>query len=667
MTVHDTIKAAATNAEPDGKNTPAMIAVDGLFKRYGRKGAQAVNGVSFAVEKGRIFGLLGPDGAGKTSIIQTLAGVLSVNAGTAHICGIDAIRHPERIKPLIGYMPQGLGLNLYDSLTVAENIEFFRDLRGVPEPQFSANRDSLLAMTRLAPFLDRPAGKLSGGMRQKLALICTLVHLPDILLLDEPTTGVDPISRRDFWTIIHNLVAERDVTVLLATSYMDEAERCDTVSLIHEGGQIASGPPEELMAELSGANATIHSNAPEQVMSVTQLWPETVNAALFGREVRLLVSERPPNIERRLRDAGIAEATVKWQPAGLEEVFVHELAQARSRDGLSGTVVEHVPRNFGDGKTKGTDGGIAVRTSGLTCRFGQFTAVDRVDIEIENGTILGLLGPNGAGKTTLIKMLCGLQRPSEGFAEVAGFAVDHSPRQLRYEIGYMSQRFSLYRDLSVRANLRLNAGLYGLSRKNRDSRIDGLLEELDLTAYANRIPGALPLGIRQRLGLANAMLHGPRILFLDEPTSGVDPIARRRFWNIVHLLARRDRVTVLVSTHYMDEAEHCDRLGFMQQGRLIVTGAPAELADQAEQRAGPLVVVRTGNFAPCFSHLKQHFANAMLHGRRIQWQSQTPDADMNKATELLRELAPDAQISQQPLSMEETFVSFLKLEGTDNV
>ncbi|HBA44233.1 MAG TPA: ABC transporter ATP-binding protein, partial [Alphaproteobacteria bacterium] len=317
-----------------------VIAVDDLHKSYGRKRVKAVDGLSFRVEKGEIFGLLGPDGAGKTSVIQILAGVLSANRGAAQVAGINCLRAPERVKRLIGYMPQGLGLNLYDSLSVAENIEFFRQLRQVPASQFYENRDRLLDMTRLSPFLDRPAGKLSGGMRQKLALICTLVHLPDILLLDEPTTGVDPISRRDFWTIIHDLVAERAVTVLLTTSYMDEAERCHEVALMHAGREIASGEPEQLIAEMGAVNIALRCAEPERLLNLVRRWPEVENAALFGSEVRLMVTDPAFDLDAALHAADITDFTQRRNPAGLEEVFVHALRQPENGvgSGPDGTV-----------------------------------------------------------------------------------------------------------------------------------------------------------------------------------------------------------------------------------------------------------------------------------------------------------------------------------------
>lgn len=632
----------------------AIIQVTGLRKRYGRNGVVAVRDVSFTAPPGQVFGLLGPDGAGKTSIVQILAGVLRADGGQARVAGLDVTAQPEAVKSLIGYMPQGLGLNLYDSLTVEENIAFFRDLRQIPAVQFRANRDRLLEMTRLAPFLKRPAGQLSGGMRQKLTLICTLIHLPDILLLDEPTTGVDPISRRDFWTIIHELVTSRGVTVLLTTSYMDEAERCHRVALLHEGAIVAQGAPEELTATLPGRVLAVSGAAPEQLLPTLSAWPAAESVALFGREVHLLVRDGPEDVAAWLEAAGVREAQSREIVAGLEDVFVHHLLTRRDAAATpqSGATVVATHAEL-------ITGAAPIAAHELICRFGDFVAVDRVTLEVRAGEIFGLLGPNGAGKTTLIKMLCGLQRPSAGGATVAGYDVARQRDALRAHLGYMSQRFSLYRDLSVTGNLRLAAGLYGLARAERPQRMATLLRSLGLAAFADRLTESLPLGLRQRLALACALLHQPSVLFLDEPTSGVDPLARRQFWDLVHLLARQGGVTVLVSTHYMDEAEHCDRLGFMHQGRLIAVGSPATLQQEAEARGGPLVVVEATDFAAAFHCLRAAFPQAMLYGRRIQWQSARPQEELARAEALLHAARVPAQLRRQRLAMEETFVSFI--------
>jgi len=657
--MHSAIKENSTKADTHG--APSVIRVDGLKKHYRRGKVEAVKGISFEVHRGRIFGLIGPDGAGKTSIIQILAGVLHANGGAASISDINVLTKPERVKAQIGYMPQGLGLNLYDSLTVAENIDFFRDLRQVPEAQYRENRERLLKMTRLSPFLDRPAGKLSGGMRQKLALICTLIHLPDILLLDEPTTGVDPISRREFWTIIHELVTRRNVTVLLTTSYMDEAERCHRVALMHEGQIIAEDTPEQLTEHLPGQLLAVSEAAPGAIIAALRDWQGAESVALFGSEVHVLLQDGEQALRDQLAVAGLDTATVHEIPATLEDVFVHQLLSQDATD-LS---LPSTPRHETAGEIVHANRQIRlpVEVEALTCRFGEFVAVDAISLSIQAGEIFGLLGPNGAGKTTLIKMLCGLQSPSAGQARVAGQDVRHQRDVLREHIGYMAQRFSLYRDLNVKSNLELYAGLYGLTPEARRRRIPVLLEGLGLAPYINRITASLPLGLRQRLALACALMHEPPVLFLDEPTSGVDPVARRQFWDHVHLLAQAGGVTVLVSTHYMDEAEHCDRLGLMQAGKLVAVGSPAQLREQAQQQHGPIVTVHARKFAAAFECLHARFPNAMLYGRRIQWQSAQPSEDAAQATQLLEAAGISAEITQQALTMEETFVSFMEEAG----
>jgi ABC-2 type transport system ATP-binding protein len=630
------------------------VSVVNLCRSYRRGRIRAVSDVSFEVPRGEVFGLIGPDGAGKTSVLQVLAGVLRADAGAARVAGVDVIRDPEAVKGAIGYMPQGLGLNLYDSLTVQENIEFFRDLRRVPRGQYGDNRERLLRMTRLERFLDRPAGQLSGGMRQKLALICTLIHLPDVLLLDEPTTGVDPISRRDFWSIIHTLVASRGVTVLMTTAYMDEAERCHRVSLMHGGAVIASGRPDELTATLAGRVWSVRSPHPDDVVAALMKGEGAQSMAIEGGEVRVLARGPGRDPGSELGTAGLTGFTVAAVRPSFEDVFVEYLTREIHAPPAAAPSLLAAPRTFVGG---------AVIADRLTCRFGRFTAVDEVSLTLDEGEILGLLGPNGAGKTTLIRMLCGLQPPADGAATVAGFDVRRDRTVLRGHIGYMSQRFSLYPDQSVLENLRLSAGLYGIPRAERPGRIEALLSSLGLETLADRQPRALPLGVRQRLALASAILHEPRVLFLDEPTAGVDPLARRQFWDLVHLLAHQHGVAVLVSTHYMDEAAHCDRLGFMHEGRLVGLGRPSELAERARAEGGPMLSVDAADFARAFTLLRPRFPGAMLHGRHIRWQTRQPEADALAAREALAAAGLAATVETRPLSMEDTFVSVLRGAG----
>ncbi len=640
---------------------PPVISARGLTRSYGRGRIRAVSDVSLSVARGEVVGLIGPDGAGKTSLLQMLAGVLRADSGAATVAGVDVLRDPESVKAAIGYMPQGLGGNLYDALTVAENIEFFRDLRRVPLGSYRDNLERLLRVTRLQPFLDRAAGKLSGGMRQKLALICTLIHLPPVLLLDEPTTGVDPISRRDFWTIIHTLVVSRSATVLLATSYMDEAERCHRVSLMHDGALIAAGTPDQLTGALAGRLWAVRDVHVDDAVAALKRSPAVQSTAIAGVEVRVLVRDGAGDLADQLAGAGLVGATIEPVAANLEDVFVHHLTRGRALASAASLLPWQ-----GTAPAPAVGVSAVIRARALTCRYGAFTAVDSVSLEVRAGEILGLLGPNGAGKTTLIKMLCGLERPTAGTAAVGGHDVRRDRALLRGHIGYVSQRFSLYRDQTLRENLRLSAGLYGIPRSLRRRRIDTMLSGLGLGAFADRLPLALPLGFRQRLALACAILHEPRVLFLDEPTAGVDPLARRQFWDLVHLLAHQHGVTVLVSTHYMDEASHCDRLGFMHEGRLVGLGRPDELTRQAVERGGPMVQVEAREFARAFVLLRDRFRGALLYGRRVRWQTPTPEPDVEEATRALAAAAITARVGTEPLSMEDTFVSVIREAGLGN-
>lgn len=630
-----------------------IIAIQGLSKRYRRTDPLAVDDVSLNIARGSVFGLIGPDGAGKTTIIQVLAGVVRPDAGSVMVAGVDVVKNPEGIKPLIGYMPQGLGQNLYETLSIQENILFFKNLRQVPEERYRLNSERLLKMTRLDAFLSRPAGKLSGGMRQKLALICTLLHLPGIILLDEPTTGVDPISRRDFWTIIQEMVSTTGMTVLLTTSYMDEAERCQEVALMNAGRIIASGSPEQLTAGLQGELFELSGPGLSQKLGMVKRWPGCESAAMFGESVHAML--RPGSqVDELVRQLDGAVVKAQRIEPGLEDVFVHMLAADDKTDlaSLAGRLVVHQDHD---------DAPVCI--DHLTCRFGDFTAVSDVSLQVNNGEILGLLGPNGAGKTTLIKMLCGLQEPSSGKAVVVGFDIRTQRWALRSSIGYMSQRFSLYGDLTVWQNMSFYAGLYGLTGETARRRLQSLVELLGLGPYRLAQSAALPMGLRQRMALACALVHEPRLLFLDEPTSGVDPIARREFWNLVHGLATGAQVTVFVTTHYMDEASHCHRLGLMQQGHLIVLDEPERLISRAQEEAGPLLTVNADDFARAFQVLHAAFPAATLYGRRIQWQTRTLQQDQQKAAALLEQAGVYGRFAEIRLGMEEAFVHFVSTSG----
>jgi ABC-type multidrug transport system ATPase subunit len=627
---------------------PVIIDAKGLRRLYGRrkKTIEAVRNVSFEVRRGEIFGLIGPDGAGKTSIIQILAGVLRANGGSASVSGIDVIANPEAVKVQVGYMPQGLGVNLYESLTVAENIEFFRDLRKLPEQAYQKNRDELLHMTRLTRFVDRRAGNLSGGMRQKLALICTLIHLPEVILLDEPTTGVDPISRLEFWQIIRQLIDERQVTVLLSTSYMDEAERCHRIALMHSGSFIEQGDPDELKAKARGQYAKLIAEPQADALRLLRDRRDVLSTEVFGKEIRIRCEGRLGEIERGLHDHGIQILQIAGREPDLEDLCLELLPSAKQQN----------PELPVAGSRR-VEQAMTIECEAVTRRFGEFVAVDNVDLRVRRGEIFGLLGPNGAGKTTLIKMMCGLLDPSGGSIQVAGFDIKSDKRRVWTQIGYMSQHFSFYRDLTVRQNLRLYADLYDV----RDAHVEHMSRSLGLKEWESRLAGGLPTGLRQRLSLLCAVLHGPPVLFLDEPTSGVDPVARKAFWDLIYSLSRESEVTILISTHYMDEADHCDRLGLMDQGRLIAVDSPAVLKQISEERSGKLLAVHAPSFQEAFDVIVRAFPEATLFGDRIHVRSEDLQLDRPKLASLMRHAGiQDAVISERPLSMDETFIDFIR-------
>ncbi|MBK80066.1 MAG: multidrug ABC transporter ATP-binding protein [Gammaproteobacteria bacterium] len=487
----------------DGSAPAARVVGASLVYRSRR----VLEDVSLEIPAGLVTGIIGPDGVGKSSLLALLAGARAVQSGTVEVLGGD-LRRPgqrRRVCPRIAYMPQGLGRNLYATLSVAENIDFFGRLFGHDAAERTRRIRQLTAATGLAPFLDRPAGKLSGGMKQKLGLCCALIHDPDLLILDEPTTGVDPLSRRQFWTLVARIRAERlQMSVVVATAYMDEAEAFDRLVALDGGRVLAAGTPSDLL-ERTGA-------------------------------------------------------------ASLERAFVALLPEERRGSAASGPVPARTDH-----------GAVAIEARALTMRFGDFTAVDRVSFSIPRGEIFGFVGSNGCGKTTTMKMLTGLLTPTSGTSSLFGHPVAASDRETRRRVGYMSQGFSLYGELSVRQNLALHARLFGLPAGGIDERVVEMIHRFDLAAVADALPERLPLGHRQRLSLAVALIHQPEVLILDEPTSGVDPVARDAFWSHLVALSRDQGVTIFVSTHFMHEAERCDRVALMHAGRVLATDTPAAL------------------------------------------------------------------------------------------
>jgi ABC-2 type transport system ATP-binding protein len=542
-----------------------------VFRRDTGDLVQALDGITVEANSGSLTALVGPDGAGKTTLIRLIAGLMKSDGGTLTVLGIDASAHPQQIQDRIGYMPQKFGL--YEDLTVQENLDLYADLHGVPHREREPKYAQLMEMTALGPFKKRLAGQLSGGMKQKLGLACTLVRTLELLLLDEPTVGVDPLSRRELWEIIHQLVDKQGLTVLLSTSYLDEAERCGHVIVLHEGKVLDQGPPQRISALANGRTflATPPAGTTARGLQSRLIEQrEIVDAVPEGGLVRLVTTKgtNPPAIE------GVNFSPV---PPRFESGFMILLRKAAPQEQLSKLVLEAPLVKHGQGPI--------VRVQNLVRRFGRFTAVDHVSFEVQRGEIYGLLGPNGAGKTTTFRMLCGLLAATEGTLEVAGVNVLDAPAPARQRLGYVAQKFSLYGQLSVIENLEFFAGAYGLRGRRRQERIRWALQQFELTALSRVPSGQLPDGQKKRLVMAAAMLHEPEILFLDEPTSGADPGARREFWRRITALAEQD-VTVIVTTHFMEEAEYCDRVAILDAGRILAQGTPAEIRRHAHAEAG---------------------------------------------------------------------------------
>ncbi|WJW75338.1 ATP-binding cassette domain-containing protein [Thiohalobacter sp. IOR34] len=546
-----------------------------LFAEGGRE-VRALDGVSFDIAPGQVTGLIGPDGAGKTTLMRLACGLLRPASGTIRVLGLDALREAQAVQSAVGYMPQRFGL--YEDLSVQENLDLYAELQGIPPERRATRYAELMQMTGLAPFTARLAGRLSGGMKQKLGLACALLRAPRLLLLDEPTVGVDPVSRRELWAIVYRQVQEQGMSVLLSTAYLDEAERCDEVLLLHQGRLLGQGPPASFSEEVEGRVFQISAAGISHRRLQTRLGAASgvIDALVEGEAVRV-VMERPgtPDITTLLPD--LAAARIEPVAPRFEDAFV---ARLKSRQEAASSL---------DGLDLHIEGGgdeDVIRVQDLVRRFGDFVAVDKVSFRVRRGEIFGLLGANGAGKTTTFRMLCGLLPASGGELSVAGHDLHSARAEARRHIGYMAQKFSLYGDLSVLQNLRFFASAYGLRGRRQEQRVTWAIDTFELGDYREANARDLPLGFKQRLSFAAALMHEPEILFLDEPTSGVDPLARRDFWTRTNALAEAG-VTVLVTTHFMEEANYCDRLVIMADGRVLAEGTPQAMKAGARTPDNP--------------------------------------------------------------------------------
>ncbi len=608
---------------------PLALEAHALHKRFGGAKGQplvhALKEVDLRVPHGSLTALVGPDGAGKTTLLRLATALMHADGGSLRVLGLDPATQAQQIQDRIGYMPQRFGL--YEDLTVQENLNLYADLHGVPARERGERFRRLLHMTDLGGFTSRLAGKLSGGMKQKLGLACTLVRSPELLLLDEPTVGVDPLSRRELWEIVQQLVHEDGLTVLVSTSYLDEAEQCQHVVVLHQGQVLAQGDPQQLRAQAQGHVFLLppEPGQPARMLQVSLMAdPATVDAVPQGGEVRWVrrdvagapVAGKP--IRERLEDAFMMLLRDKLQGDGaamLESAVSASAGNATApAESPAGALrsTDSPSRKQGAAPMAGAAAALPTRPDDapmievkeLVRKFGDFVAVDHTTFSVQRGEIFGLLGPNGAGKTTTFRMLCGLLPATSGSLRVAGVDVRHASGQARSRIGYVAQKFSLYGNLSVLENLQFFGSAYGLHGKALAQRIQVLLDEFGLGEQASHAAEALPGGYRQRLAMAAALLHQPEILFLDEATSGADPLARRDFWRRISLLAAAG-TTIVVTTHFMEEAEYCDRILIQDAGRMLALGTPREVREQAARAAGHAVDDMDAAFIAIVEHERQ--------------------------------------------------------------
>ena len=639
---------------PDSPLGNVVIQVQDLRKQYGK--SVALHGIAFKVHQGEIFGLIGPDGAGKTTTFQVLAGVMEATSGEAWVLG----QLPRDARLGIGYLTQQF--SLYMDLSIDENLRYSAGLREVPHKLFVQRRAKYLHLMNLEKFGSRLAGQLSGGMKQKLALCCALVSQPQLLLLDEPTTGVDPVSRREFWDVIAALAAE-GVTIVVATPYLDEAQRCHQVALMYEGQIQQTGTPSELQTSLELQRLEVRTSdigtAYRVLLGATGNMAQSTNIVdiqTFGDRLDVLVKDSKSGeaqIRALLRESRLELGSIYSGQPTLENVFVTRLRQRGSDPKF--ITFPRINQGSREYSPLPTPASVAIHTQNLSKVFGSFQAVKDVNIEVHYGEIYGLLGANGAGKTTTIKMLCGLLAPSAGELSLAGVSGNLRSSAFRQRIGYMSQKFTLYDDLTVIQNLEFYCGVYEVPRRVRRAKIDWVLATCGLVGQENMLTGRLPGGWKQRVAFGASVMHEPEVLFLDEPTSGVDPLARRQFWRLIEDFARQG-TAVLVTTHYLEEAEHCNRMGFMVAGEVVTQGSPSQV--KAEQ-PGSLLEVVTERTQAASDLLKTQYEpwRVSIFGDRLHIVLDNPEFEIPQMRSILQTAQINIQLMRPiPFSLEDAFI-----------
>ncbi|WGL96777.1 ATP-binding cassette domain-containing protein [Arsenophonus nasoniae] len=537
-------------------------------KRFAGLVSPALATLTTEITGGSVTGLVGPDGAGKTTLLRMLAGLLKPDRGNITILGLDPIRQGVEVRRHLGYMPQKFGL--YEDLTVQENLDLYASLCGVMGERRQKIYQQLLDFTDLTRFTQRLAGKLSGGMKQKLGLACTLISRPKVLLLDEPGVGVDPIARQELWRMVHELASE-GMLILWSTSYLDETEQCRDILLLNQGQLLYQGVPQTLTNNIAGRSFLLRVPASQRraYLQEALLLPQTTDCVIQGHYIRVILKENSQQTDF-LTSLNLANSKLITAKPRFEDAFIDLLGGSPSQRSELAEIMPQIPADPSE---------TVIEAQNLSKRFGDFAATDNVNFAVKRGEIFGLLGPNGAGKSTTFKMMCGLTVPTAGRALVLGMDLKISSNKARQHLGYMAQKFSLYGNLTVAQNLTFFSGIYGLSGSQQQQKISSMINAFNLAPILKQTTDELPLGFKQRLALACALMHEPDILFLDEPTSGVDPLTRREFWLHINGMVNKG-VTVMVTTHFMDEAEYCDRIGLVYHGKIIAVGTPDELKSQ---------------------------------------------------------------------------------------
>jgi ABC-2 type transport system ATP-binding protein len=644
------------------------ITVRGLYKRFGQ--AMAVRGIHLDVYQGELFGLIGADGAGKTTTFHILGGVMEATAGQVEILG----QQPRAVRDTIGYLTQQF--SLYLDLSVDENIRYSAALRKVPKARYEKQRTKYLKLMQLDRFGDRLAGKLSGGMKQKLALCCALVAEPQVILLDEPTTGVDTIARREFWDILAGLTTQ-GITIIVATPDLDEAERCHRIALMYEGRIEQVGAPAELKARLGLRRLEVRPPDLSQAESIllrsiqdNALSP-IVDVHTLGDRMDVLVQEAASGeaAVRHLLEEKISIGTIRQEEPTLENVFVTLLKSLGSvppfipfpRNGNQNSAAQK-SRTYPTPRTQSSSSQIAIQARQMNRIFGSFQAVKNLDLEIRYGEVYGLLGANGAGKTTAIKMLCGLLPISSGDIAIAGERGNLRSPELRQRMGYMSQKFTLYDDLTIQENLEFYSNVYGIPRRQQQSKIAWVLAICGLEGQGHLITGTLPGGWKQRVAFGASVMHEPEILFLDEPTSGVDVLARKQFWQLINDFARNG-TAILVTTHYMNEAEQCHRMCFMVAGQKVAEGSASEM--KAAQ-PGKLFELSVERLQRSYDVLRSHWEpwRISIFGDRLHIVLDRPEQELSAVGSILHDADLNLRQTQPiPFSLEDAFIGEVQRAG----